>query len=60
MEQDLELKVTEYEARIESMEECHQHSISELQRMLIQQQQLGAKLVFSVTKFVFEFRLNYS
>jgi len=43
IEQDLELRVTEYEARIESMEECHQHSTQELQRMLIQQQQLGAK-----------------
>ncbi|XP_075253140.1 sodium channel and clathrin linker 1-like [Convolutriloba macropyga] len=42
-EQDLELRVTEYEARIESMEECHHHAIQELQRMLIQQQQLGAK-----------------
>ncbi len=48
MEQDLELKVTEYEARIDSMEECHQHAIGELQRMLIQQQQLGAKSVFKI------------
>ena len=44
-EQDLELKIAEYEARIESLEECHQQSMSEIQRMLIQQQQLGAKLV---------------
>ena len=59
LEKDLQRKQQEYEARLHSVDDSHRHAMTELRKLLTNQQRMGAKYAHLSSKVCKKYKYVY-